>query len=166
MKLQLWKAMVNVPPLVMFRLNAQRYAFPLGIVERIVQAVEVSPLPKAPRIVLGVIDVEGRVLPVLDLRHRLGKPSRGVVSTDHFLIAHAGQRDVVLVIDEALDVIHSSDTVMVEPAGIAPGLEHLQGVVQLEDGLVFIHDLEKFLSLDEEHALAAALEEKEAADAS
>ncbi len=67
-------------------------------------------------------------------------------------------------IDEALGVIDLPSSGMVGAAQIVPGLEHIRGVVQLPDGLVLIHDLERFLSLDEERALDEALE-KEAAHA-
>ncbi len=58
--------------LVVFRLDEQRYAIPLAAVERIVRAVEVTALPEGPEIVLGVIDMEGRIRPVLDTRGKSG----------------------------------------------------------------------------------------------
>ena len=65
--------------LVVFRLNGQRYALPLAAVERIVCAVEVTPLPGAPPVVLGVINVAGCVLPVFNIRRRFLLPEREVV---------------------------------------------------------------------------------------
>lgn len=145
--------------LVLFRVAEQRYALPLEAVERIVRAVEVTPLPKAPAIVLGAIDVQGRVLPVLNLRRRLGLPECEISPAHYFVIARTLRREVVLVIDEALGAIELPPTGVVRAAKIVPGLAHVQGVVQLADGLVLIHDLEKFLSLDEEHVLDKALKE-------
>jgi len=146
--------------LVVFRLDDQRYALPLPAVERIVRAVEVTPLPKAPPIVLGAIDVEGRVLPVLNVRQRFRLPERGITHADQFLIARTAQRTVVLVIDEAQGVIDSSPTDIVDAAQIVPGLEQIQGVVKLNDGLVLIHDLERFLSMGEAQALDAAMSQE------
>ena len=143
--------------LVVFRLEELRYALPLDAVERIVRAVEVTPLPQAPPIVLGAIDVQGRVLPVLNVRRRFQLPERKIAPADQFLIAHTAQRTVTLLIDEAQGVIERPVAAIVDAADIVPGLEHLQGVVQLEDGLVLIHDLERFLSLDEACALDEAL---------
>ncbi len=146
--------------LVVFKLDDQRYALPLAVVERIVRAVEVTPLPEAPRVVLGAIDVEGHVLPVLNIRRRFGLAEREVGPDDQYLIARTVQRKVVLVVDEALGVIEHSQAALIDSAQIIPGLESLQGVVRLEDGLVLIHDLEKFLSLDEAHALDKALHQE------
>ncbi len=146
--------------LVVFGLDAQRYALPLASVERIVRAVEITRLPDAPAIVLGAINVAGRVLPVLNLRRRFGLPERKIEEADQFLIAHTARGTVVLVVDEALGMLECLATEIIQPTQIAPGLDHLQGVVRLEDGLVLIQDLEKFLSLDEARALDKAINQK------
>ncbi|HZL45845.1 MAG TPA: chemotaxis protein CheW [Opitutaceae bacterium] len=143
--------------LVVFRLDEQRYALPLAAVERIVGAVEVTPLPGAPAIVLGAIDVEGRVLPVLNLRRRFLLPEREVSPVDQFLIAWTPWRMVALVIDEAHGVIEREQSAVISSDRVVPGLEQFQGVIKLDDGLVLIHDLEKFLSLDEARALDEAM---------
>jgi purine-binding chemotaxis protein CheW len=153
-------AMSNLTQLVVFRLAEQRYALPLVVVERIVQATEVTALPKAPAIVLGVIDMEGRVLPVLNVRRRLLLPEREISPADQFLIAQTVRRTVVLVVDEAQGVVELPPTEIIDPAQIVPGLEQIQGVVKLDDGLVFIHDLEKFLSLDEARDLDEAMSQE------
>jgi len=148
--------------LVVFRVDEQRYGLALAVVERIVRAVEVTSLPEAPAIVLGVIDVEGQVLPVLDLRRRLALPAREIDPASQFLIARTPRRKVVLVIDEALDVFALPTTGMVGAAQIVPRLKHVKGVVALADGLVLIQDLDQFLSLDEERALDHALKKEPA----
>jgi purine-binding chemotaxis protein CheW len=144
--------------LVVFRLEGQRYALQLGAVERFVRAVEVTPLPGAPAIVLGAIDVGGSVLPVLSLRRRFGLPEREVGVEDQFLIARTSSRTVALVVDEALGVIDVPAEEVTAAGRIVPGLEQVQGIVTLGDGMVLIHDLETCLSLDEERALADALD--------
>lgn len=142
---------------VVFRLDDRRYALPLGCVERVVRAAEVTALPGAPAIVLGALCVEGRVLPVLDLRRRFGLPTREIGPADHFLICRTGARSVLLVIDEADGVIDPPPADVVAAADVLPGLDHVKGVAKLEDGLVLIQDPEKFLSLDEARSLDEAM---------
>jgi purine-binding chemotaxis protein CheW len=156
------RVMKNCISLVVFQLDLQRYAIELSAVERIVRAVEVTPLPHAPAIVLGVIDLGGRVLPVLNLRRRFNLPERDIHPADQFLIARTSRRTVALVVDEAQSVIERPDAGMIDPAQIVPGLEQICGVIQLEDGLVLIHDLERFLSLDEAQGLDEAMNEEAA----
>jgi purine-binding chemotaxis protein CheW len=150
--------------MVVFRLDEQRYALMLNAVERIVRAVEVMPLPKAPTIVLGVINIEGRVLPVLNVRGRFGLPDKEITPSSQFLIARTEQRPVVLVIDEAEGIVERSSAEITGPSRIVPGLEQIRGVIKLDDGLALIYDLEKFLSLDETCVLEEAMS-KEAARA-
>jgi purine-binding chemotaxis protein CheW len=63
----------------------------------------------------------------------------------------------VLVIDEAHGVIEREQSAVISSDRIVPGLEQFRGVVKLDNGLVLIHDLEKFLSLNEAHALDQAM---------
>lgn len=142
---------------MVFSLDTGRYALPLAAVERIVRAVEITHLPSAPPVVLGAVDVQGRVLPVFNLRRRLGLPEREIDPADQFVIARSGNRTVVLVIDAAQDVLQSTGFDTISAATIAKGLEHIQGVIRLPDGLVLIHDLDLFLSAAESRALDAAL---------
>ena len=145
---------------VIFSLDSGRYALPLAAVDRIVRAVYVTALPLAPDIVLGAIDVEGRVLPVFNIRRRFRLPERTIDPADQFLIARTARRTVVLVIDAAQGVLERPATAMIDAASIAPDLAHLQGVIQLEDGLVLIHDLEHFLSPDEARTLDEAMDQQ------
>jgi purine-binding chemotaxis protein CheW len=152
--------MSELAQLVVFRLDERRYALPLAVVERVVRAVEVTPLPKASPIVLGAINVHGRVLPVLNVRKRFLMPEREIGPADWFLLAHTARHTVVLVVDESEGVVERTQAEVVLSTQIVPGLDHFPGVLRLDDGLVLIHDLEKFLSLDEARALDEAMDEQ------
>jgi purine-binding chemotaxis protein CheW len=142
---------------VVFSLDAGRYALPLHSVERIVRAVQVTTLPRAPAVVLGVIDVAGRVLPVFNVRQRFGLPQRDIDPADQFLIARTAKRTVVLVIDAASGVLEQPAVAMIDAGNLAPGLAHIRGVIAMADNLLLIQDLEAFLSTDEAEALDAAM---------
>jgi purine-binding chemotaxis protein CheW len=145
---------------VVFRLDERRYALPLAVVERVIRAVEVTPLPTAPAIVLGVINMQGRVLPVLNVRKRFVVPDREIGPADWFLIARTARQTVVLVIDQSDGVIEQAQIDIVRSAQIVPSLEQFPGVVRLDDGLVLIHDLDRFLSLDETKALDTSMAQR------
>jgi purine-binding chemotaxis protein CheW len=149
------------PPtqLLVFELDGQRYALALGTVERVIRAVELTRLPGAPDVVAGAIDVQGRLLPVFCLRRRFQRPHRDIVASDQLLIARTEARVVALMIDEAQEVIECEPSAVVDAQDLASGLEQLQGLVQLADGLVLIHDLEKFLSADEALLLDSAMDQ-------
>jgi purine-binding chemotaxis protein CheW len=150
----------EVASLVVFRLDDRRYALPLAVVERVVRAVDVTPVPSAPAIVLGAINVHGRMLPVLNVRRRFLMPDRAVGADDWFLLARTARRPVALVVDESDGVVRRPQDEIVRSSRIAAGLEPFPGLFQLGDGLVLIHDLERFLSLDEAEALDEAMDER------
>lgn len=144
--------------LVVFTLDDRRYGLPLSSVDRVIRAVEIIPLPKAPEIIAGVINVRGRVVPVVNIRKRFRLPAREIALSDQFVIAHTTRRPVGLVADAVADVIEHPGQDVVGAGNILPGLEYVEGVVKLRDGLVLIHDLDKFLSLEEDASLSAAME--------
>jgi purine-binding chemotaxis protein CheW len=150
---------------VVFRLDTAHYALPLAAVDRVVRAAHVTPLPLAPSIVLGAIDVEGYILPVFNLRRRFRLPERPIEPTDQFLIARTAHRTVVLLIDAALGVVEQPATAMVEAARLTADLAHIRGVIRVQGGLVLIQDLEQFLSPDEASALQQAMGGKETSHA-
>jgi len=144
--------------LVIFTLDDQRYALPLPAADRVVRMVAITPLPNAPDIVLGVVNFQGRVIPVVNVRRRFRLPDREIALTDQLVIAHTARRPVALVADAVLDVIACAAQSRIAAENILPNLEYVEGVVKLSDGLILIHDLDKFLSLEEEDALDRVLD--------
>lgn len=142
---------------MLFALDDRRYGLPLSVVERVVRMVDVTPLPQAPEIVLGVVNVQGRVVPVLNLRRRFRLPERDLALTDQLVIARTARRRVALAVDATAGVLEYSARQAVGARDIVPGIEYVEGVVKLADGLVLIHDLDEFLSLDEETVLDRAV---------
>ena len=143
--------------LVVLLLDNWRYALPLHSVVRVVRAVEVTPLPQAPDIVLGAINVGGCIIPVFNLRKRFRLPERELELDDLFVMARTSRRTVALVVDAVDGVMECAEGQSVPPDAVHPALEYVQGVVACADGMILIHDLDKFLSLPEEAALTAAM---------
>src|SRR5258708_36717482 len=95
--------MVN--QLVAFILGEQQYALPLATVQRVVRMVEVTPLPKAPAVVLGVIDLQGNIIPVMSMRKRFGMAEPETSLSDQLIVAQAGARKDALVVDCVTSVV-------------------------------------------------------------
>lgn len=135
--------------LLSFEVAGQSFALPARLLREVVRAVAITPLPKAPPIIEGVINVRGTVVPVLDIRQRFGLTPIPLAPDQHLLIAQAGPRLVALRVDRALELL-AVDEGAIEAAGrVAPGAEYVAGIATLADGLLVIHDLERFLSLEE-----------------
>ncbi len=147
----------KVSHLVVFGLDEQRYALRLSAVDQIVRVVEITFLPKAPDIILGVVNVRGQIVPVYNLRARFHLPNREPFLADHLIVARTANRTVALVADQVAGVVTRPREEVTRTQNIFPSLEYVEGVVKLEDGLVFIHDLNTFLSIDEESLLEEAM---------
>jgi purine-binding chemotaxis protein CheW len=143
--------------LVVFNLADQRYALHLSAVEGVVRIAEITVLPKAPEIVLGIINVRGCVIPVVDTRRRFGLPTREVNLSDHLIIARTSKRVVALLADVVAGVVQHSRAAITAANEILRDLDYVEGVIKLDDGLVFIHDLDTFLSAVEERTLEQAM---------
>jgi len=130
-------------------------------VERVVRAAAITPLPKAPEIVLGVLDLQGQVIPVINLRKRFRLPELELRTSDQFVIAKAKLLTVALLVDGAESVLEGSGEAVIPPEEILSGMGYLEGVTRTEDGLVLIHDLASLLFPEEEKLLARALQQRE-----
>ncbi len=146
-----------MPTIVVFALDLGRYALALERVERAVRMVEVTPLPKSPAIVCGIVNVQGRLVPVINLRRRFGLPERATRLGDHLLIARSATRTLAMIVDAVSGVAECDTMELVASASIVPGTDYIQGIAKLADGMVLIHDLDRFLSLDEAQSLDQAL---------
>jgi purine-binding chemotaxis protein CheW len=144
--------------IVVFSLDEPRYALDLSTVERVVRAVEVTPLPKAPEIVLGVINLQGRVVTVVDVRKRFRLPGREVNIDDRFIISRTSRRLVALMADDVIGVQKLGKQQILSADQDLPFAEYIKGVAKVDKDLILIYDLDRFLSLDEEWKLDEALE--------
>ena len=143
--------------LVTFNLDEQHFALFLGTVERIVAVAEITPLPGAPAVVLGIINIRGAIVPVVDIRRRFGLPPREIRLTDRMLIARTSRRAVALIADGVAGVVAKLRTTIAPVDAISSDRKYVTGAVQLEAGLTLIHDLETLLSQDEERVLEQAI---------
>jgi purine-binding chemotaxis protein CheW len=143
---------------ITFTLDERYYALDVNTVERITQSVEITPLPKAPDIVLGIVNYHGKIIPVVNIRRRFHLPEKETEPTDQLIIARTLKRTVALLVDTVLGVIETSEDAVVQANTIMPGLDYVQGVVKLDDGMVIIYNLDKFLSLDEGKSLDIAVD--------
>lgn len=131
---------------VVLSLGDTRIALRLAVVQRVVRAAAVVPVANAPAELLGLLDVHGAIVPLFDIRGVFGIPRREVTARDQFVIASACARTVAILADEVLGVSELKADGVTAPTDILPGLAGvIEGVVKLEDGIVLIYDLEKFL---------------------
>lgn len=145
---------------VIFTLDDLLYALPLKTVVRVIHAVEIRELPKAPDIISGIINVKGQIIPVVDMRKRFGMAVREIIPDDNFILADTGKRHVALWIDEVTGVKEIVPGKYTDTKVSLPYADFIKGVAKIEDEIILIYDLEQCLSLKEEMELDMALSTK------
>lgn len=144
--------------LLTFTMDDWTCALDISVIDKTYRAAALTPLPETPEVVQGIVNIRGTVLPVISLRRRFSLPEKTLSPSDHFIVADTPSRTVVLVVNEIGGVIECDEQDITAADDILPALKHVEGVLRLKDGIVVIHDLEKLLSLDEDAALAKAME--------
>ena len=151
--------MNNLLQVLIFLIDDQQYALSLSSVIRTIRAVEVTPLPLAPASIYGIVDYQGQIIPVMNIRHRLLLKKKELSVDDRFIIASTSHRTVAMVVDHIGDILTLEEAMVTRPTKIDPDPE-IAGLIRREDGIIFIYDLDQFLSEKEEEELARALASK------
>jgi len=145
-----------------FELDERRHAFRADHVMQVVQMVEISPLPGAPAVIEGIVNVRGTIVPVFDLRARLGLPPRAIDPGQHLVILASGARSSAVRVDMADDFVSIPDAdiaISLTDSGVrGASSRHVAGIAATPDGTTIIYDLAAFLSASETESLDHALE--------
>lgn len=142
---------------LLFTVDSASYGIAASAVGEMLRAVAVAPLPGAPAAVAGIIDVRGSVVPVFDMRVRLGATHRAVSPEDHFILVHATGRTVALHVDTVVELVEIDPSAIATASAQLPSTPHIAGVALLPNGMALIHDVDTFLSAAESDTLETAL---------
>ncbi len=143
---------------VVFSLNNRKYAIPCNSIEQIVNIVAITLLPHAPKKILGIINVHGKIVAVLNLATMLELPERKRKLSDKIIIVKTKKRSIAFIVDKIEEIISIQDDKIVNLETVMPDPDIYEGTLKLKDGLVMIYNINKFLSLDEETELSEALD--------
>ena len=142
---------------VSFEVDRRSYAIPVSAVTRVVRAVSLTPVPHGPDLLLGLLDLHGRILPVLNLRRRLGLSDQPLKPSDRLMVVRAGERELAM----PVDAVHG--VVAVDLSAVTGGeaiLEGLQLTATLAGGAQLVLMYEPELLLADGMHLAAELHEE------
>ena len=145
--------------IVLFSLETSYYALYLNVVNRVINSVEVSPLPKAPSKIFGIINLQGEVIPVINLRNVFRLNEKEVHQDDHFMITKIKDRHIVLAVDTVIGVYEIDKGLIENADNSLPYTEYLSGVTLIENDIVLIYDLGNFLSLEEYKVIDKAIKD-------
>ena len=152
------QAAVPQVQLVTFKVGGEEFGLDVFSVHEILRWQGVTPVPRAPAFVEGVLDVRGAVVPVIDLRRRFEVPEYGHDDETRIVLVEFGGERLGLVVDSVTEVLRAPETAISAPPAYIRGLaaEFVRGIVRLEARLVILLDLDRILSSDERIALQGA----------
>jgi purine-binding chemotaxis protein CheW len=132
--------------LLTFKLDDQEYALDIANVVQVVRMVAVTHAPKAPEYIEGMVNLRGKVIPVIDLRKRCGLPPKPYDLNTQLLIAQANGYTMALMVDVVSEVLSLplGSTEALEQIG--SDMEHVSAVGRLGDRLLLILDPKTFLA--------------------
>lgn len=143
--------------IVLIQVRGSRYALPAANVVELLRSVAISPLPGAPDVVSGVINVRGVLTAVIDPAVVFGHPETPVKTSDNFVLVSIPSRIVALRVESADELVEVADADIQAGESISSSAHRLGGVATLPDGLIVIYDPAKFLDQAESVALSDAL---------
>ena len=132
--------------LVVFKIDKSEYALPVSNVGEILRMVAIAPVPETPAWLPGVINLRGRVIPVIDLRARLGMPTVPVGINTPILVAEAEGQTVGLVADSVTELLTVPLDAVEPPDELAGHGNTVESVARAGDRLILIFDLERVCS--------------------
>ena len=137
--------------LVVFRLVAETYGLDIGLVREIIRPQAITRVPNLPGFVEGVINLRGKICPVIDLRKRLGVEVSEPTDESRIVIVDSSGEQAGVIVDAVIEVLRIADD-RVDSGSIAittRGASFVEGVANLENRLIILMNLETVLSKED-----------------
>ena len=145
--------------LVVFRLAQDTYGFDIDAVREIIRMQEITRVPNAPENIEGVINLRGRICPVMDLRKRLGVSLSDATADSRIVVVEIEGEDVGMIVDAVTEVLRVPADRIQPPASlvVTADMRVVEDIVNLGDRLIIVVELGALLAGDESGALAEVL---------
>ena len=142
--------------LVTFSLDEEEFGVDILKVQEIIRMMEVTKVPNSPEFVEGVINLRGKVIPVIDLRSRFGLDSHAYDKDTRIMVIDIKNMIVGFVVDAVSEVLRITADTVEPPPPVVAGIEsdYISGVGKLKDRLLIMLDLDRLLSGTERDELS------------
>jgi len=153
------KAVEATEHLVSFFLSEEEYAVDVRLVQEIIRVSEITQVPRAPEFIKGVINLRGRIIPVIDLKRKLGLGEVEIGRQTRVVVVRLRERLIGLLVDGASQVLKVPvSTIEAAPEEVVEiDANYIRGVAKLAERLIILVDLQKILGVElrEAQVLAA-----------
>lgn len=141
--------------LVGFKLGEEEFAVDILAVQEINRMVEITKVPKAPAFVEGVINLRGKIIPIIDLRKRFKMNDKTLSKETRIVVVNVEKSTIGLIVDSVSEVLRLPLSTLEPPPDLISGIdvEYIRGVGKLDKRLLILLDLNKILTSQEKGLL-------------
>lgn len=141
----------EVMQLVTFHLGTEEFGVNIHALQEIIRMMPITRVPKAPPFVEGVVNLRGQVIPIIDLRKRIGMTPAAHDKATRIIVVQLHKKTVGFIVDAVGEVKNIPSRVVEPPPPMVAGIEsdYISGVGKLADQLLILLDLNMLLSEDE-----------------
>ncbi|WP_258360083.1 chemotaxis protein CheW [Moorella sulfitireducens] len=141
--------------LVVFQLGDETYGVDIYHVQEIIRMQSITQIPRTPAFIEGVINLRGRIIPVIDLHKRFGLPRVEHTNNTRIMVVELGKVTVGMIVDSVSEVLRLPASSIEPPPPMISGIDvaYLKGVGKWNDQLIILLDLERVLRESEQRQL-------------
>jgi purine-binding chemotaxis protein CheW len=145
--------------LVSFKIGEEEFGIEILKVQEIIKMMAITKIPNTPEFIEGIINLRGRIIPVVDLRIKLGLAKQSHTKSTRIVVVELNNQVVGFIVDEVNEVIRITKNTIEEPPEMISGVnrEFVTGIGKLEDRLLILLNLEKVFSSIEYEQLKKAV---------
>ncbi|MGC8768312.1 chemotaxis protein CheW [Calditerrivibrio sp.] len=140
---------------VSFNLAAEKYAVDIMYIEEIIRMMEITPVPRAPEFIEGIINIRGKVIPVVDLKKKLNIGSFSPDNNTRIIIVNIRNKKVGFIVDSVNEVMRIDENLIDDAPAVTLSMDrsYIKGVAKTNQGLIIVIDIDKVFSSGEENQL-------------
>jgi len=138
----------DIIQLVGFIVGDEEYAVPILSIQEIVKPIEHTRVPSVPSYVLGVLNMRGNVLPLIDLRGKFNLPSKSQTLDTRYMVMKDGNNEAAFVIDKLTEAIRIKSTQIDPPPDTLQRGKAIYGIGKRNDSIITILKVEELLKKD------------------
>lgn len=133
--------------LVTFRIGEEEFGVDILAVQEIIRMMQITMVPRAPEFIEGVINLRGKVIPVINMRTRFNKPSLDQDSNTRIVVMELENKIVGFLVDGVSEVLRIPESTVEDPPPVVAGIgsEYIRGIGKLDNRLLILLNLDNLL---------------------
>lgn len=156
------KIQSEILQVVSFKIGDEEFGVNILQVQEINRLVQINRVPNAPGFIEGVMNLRGKIVPVVNLRKRFGLPQKEYDKNTRVVVVELNGKTVGFIVDSVSEVLRFSKNDVESPPDLIATIdgEYITGIAKLSERLLILLDLEKVLTVEEKEILKEALKQQ------